>query len=805
MVGGVLWRKLVREVWRAKAQQVALAITVGLGVAFYAGASAIYADLERSYLISQERLRMEDFGIALRSAPATVAQRVRSIEGVAGVEGRLVEDLAIEIGEVNPRRLSGRIIGIRTDQPLEVNQLLVVAGRGLSPTSRREVLLESKFAQFHSLRPGDYLTLLWRGERIRFRVVGLVRSPELIYVVPSKEQLLPSEDIFGVMFAPCEVVGELIGQAGTINEVKVTVQAGYDPVQVARLVHQSLRVYGAEDPVMQEDQPSHAFLMQSLQELETFATLFPIMFLGTSMLVLYTLLARWVNRQRHLIGLMRAIGYSSGQVMRHYLAMATMPALLGGMLGALLTVWAGNRLSQVYMSFLAFPYEVLEPPWQSIGIGFLLGVLICLSAGFQPAWQASRIPPAVALRPPTPALGRLKPIDQWIPILRRATLFARLPLRNLMRTPRRTITGMLGIACGMMLAMLARGILDSQRMAVDSYLNQSLREDLRVVFLRPQDGSVVARIRSWEGVLWAEGMLELPIKVRKGKVEYETTLRGVEPHSPLLTLTEEAGNRVPLTEQGVVCGQVVQQKFNLERGDTLWLELPTTEGDERVRARAVRVSGLVWETIGGVVYMPRKQVRALFHRDLDLPPNAINSVRLNVHPDYQDQVVRRLKQLPESGIVVVRGEVLEQIESLLELGRRFISVMMSFGFILASAVVFSVVTLSVLERRNEVATLLTIGFGKRQVMGLLFAESMLVVLGGILIGLPFGRMMVSLFIQMASTPEQMELFAFRTYVLPMTYFLSALGVFVVSLVSLVPAVRSAIQIDLVSALKERAV
>ncbi len=803
MVGTMLFRKLAREVWRSKAHYFALAITVGLGVAFYAVATALYRNLQRSYALSQERLRMEHFGIALRSAPASVVSRVRTIEGVDGVEGRLIEDLAVEIGTVNPRRLAGRIIGIQTERPLEVNQLLVVEGRGLSQASRRELLLESKFAQYHRLRPGDTLTLLWRGERVRFRIVGLVRSPELIYVVPSKEQILPSEDVFGVMFASREVVGELIGQSGTINEVKVTVRDGYDAKQVARLVRHSLLVYGAEKPVMLEDQPSHAFFVQSLQELETYATLFPVMFLGTSMLVLYTLLARWVHQQRHLIGLLRALGYSSFQVLSHYLAMAFIPALLGGVLGAVVTLWAGSWLSRFYMSFLAFPYEVVEPPWRAIGAGTLLGMLTCVGAGFQPAWQASRIPPAVALRPPAPSIGRLKPIDQWIPILRHAKLFVRLPVRNLMRSPRRTLTGTLGIACGVMLAMLARGILDSQNVAMERYLQQVLKEDLRLVFLRPQPATIASRVRGWAGVQWAEGVLELPVKLRKGNIEYETTLRGLEPYSPLLSLADEQGNPALLSEQGIVCGQVVQQKLKLEQGDVIWVELPATEGDQRPRAHPVRVSGFVWETLGGVVYMPRKQVGALFHRELDLPLNAINSIRLTVHSDYREQVVRQLKQLPESGVVVVREDVLERLEALLQIARRFILVMMSFGFVLASAVVFSVVTLSVLERRNEVATLLTIGFGKRQVMGLLVAESILVVLMGIMVGLPLGRGFVSLFIQMASTPEQMELFAFRTYVFPTTYLLSAFGVFGVSLVSLVPAIRSMLQIDLVSALKER--
>ncbi|MFQ3610367.1 MAG: FtsX-like permease family protein [Fimbriimonadales bacterium] len=805
MVNRVLMRKLVREVSRARSNHLALALIVGLGIAFFSVATALYQNLERSYSASCEQYAMEDFGIQLRSAPSSVVERVRRMEGVQAVEGRLVEDLVVEVGTQNPKRLSGRLIGIQTERPLSVNRLRLMAGRGLSSASRREVLLESKFAEFHNLGVGDTLRLLWRGETLRFRIVGIVRSPELIYVIPSKEQMLPSEDRFGVMFAPLEVVGELTAQPNTINELKLTVRSQYNPEQVARIVYQALRVYGAEKPVMLEDQPSHTFLVQSLEELKTYATLFPIMFLGTSMLVLYTLLTRWVNLQRHLIGLMRALGYSSRQVLFHYWGLALVPAFLGALVGTGITLWSGSWLTRLYFSFLTFPSEVQITPWQTIALGVMLGVVTCLVAGFQPAWQASRIPPAVALRPPAPTWTRVLPIDQWLLGWWDAPLFQRLPFRNLMRTPRRTLTGILGIACGVMLAMLARGILDSQDVAVNRYIQQVIQEDLRFGFLRPQSASIVERVRQWDGVLWAEGVLEIPIKLRKDSTEYETVLRGVEPRSPLLNLTDAEGRPVPISEYGLVCGQVIEKKFGVEPGDMLWVEIPAKESDEPSRARPLRVSGLVWETLGGSVYLPRERVRTLFHRELELPPNAINGLRLMVHPSYRNEVIHRLKRLPDTGVVVVREDVFARLEVLRELGRRFILVMMSFGFVLASAVVFSVVTVGVIERRSEVATLLTIGFSQQQVIRLLFIESMLVVLAGIGVGLPLGRVMVSLFIQMASTPEQMELFAFRTYVFPTTYLLSALGVLGVSLVSLIPALRSAIQVDLVSALKERSI
>ena len=119
--------------------------------------------------------------------------------------------------------------------------------------------------------------------------------------------------------------------------------------------------------------------------------------------------------------------------------------------------------------------------------------------------------------------------------------------------------------------------------------------------------------------------LELPVKLRRGKRNYDALLRAVDPDSPELRLFTESGEPVALT--GLVCGQVVQDRLDLERGDMVYLSLPAELLDETPSETPMRVHGLVWETIGTVVYLPRVQAQAWLRRQILAPPNAINSLR----------------------------------------------------------------------------------------------------------------------------------------------------------------------------------
>ncbi|MCS6920057.1 MAG: ABC transporter permease, partial [Fimbriimonadales bacterium] len=146
---------------------------------------------------------------------------------------------------------------------------------------------------------------------------------------------------------------------------------------------------------------------------------------------------------------------------------------------------------------------------------------------------------------------------------------------------------------------------------------------------------------------------------------------------------------------------------------------------------------------------------------------------------------------------------IQRFQRLDAIARQFFYFMMGFGMVIALGVIFSVVTVGVLERRNEAATLLTIGFQRRQVYGLLLSENMLLVTLGVLVGLVLGRIMVSVAIEVIVPSEQAELIAFRPYITWQTYAFTAILSWLVGLLAQLPALQAITQIDLVAALKER--
>jgi putative ABC transport system permease protein len=799
----VLTIKVVRDLWRDRWQYLAVGAMVLLGVTFFDAAYMAYKNLDASYTYTYARMRFEEFGVAFHAAPDRVVSRIQRIPGVTAVEGRLVEDVVIELPGRATKKLIGRLISVPADRRPAINDLQVVDGRYLSSRTAREILLEASFARYHNLRPGDVVDAIRGGSRARFRVAGIVRSPEYLFVVRSKQDIMPFPQTFGVMFVSGEVLKPLVGRTGLINEVRVTIADSTQRAAIMREARRLLAAYQPEDPVAREDQPSYQLLDQDLEGFKSYAVLFPALFLSVAGLTTYTLLTRLVHTQRPIIGVLRAMGHGQAEVVTHYLIAAAFVGALGSLLGSA----AGYALAGVtttwYTSFLQAPYVVIQPWWTTLAGGFVLGTGVCVAGGVLPARIAAAVRPVEALREAAAPAARIVALDRLLPGLGRLPLLWRLPLRNLFRQPRRAFSTLFGVAAAISLIMVGQGLLDSVDAVMEQFIGDVIRDDVRVEFMGFQDRNLVNRAQSWPGVVSAEGTLEVPVEMAKDGRTFSALLVGLEPGTRLQQLQDEDGRAIDLTDAGLILGQVIRQKLQVQIGDVLQISLPRSRVQQHPTVKLVRVAGFVWQPIGTIAYLPADRARRLFREDLWLPPGTITGIRVKVDPQYLAQTKERLLDLPGAGAVLVLPEIRRMFEELMALSRRIISIMLLFGLTLAFAITFNTATINVMERTNEVATMRTIGIGRWPIFRLIGVENLMMAVLGVAIGLPAGHMLVIVFLRAAQTEEQMEVFAMQAVIRPATYVLAAVATVAAMMLSQIPALIQVGRLNLARATKER--
>jgi putative ABC transport system permease protein len=116
------------------------------------------------------------------------------------------------------------------------------------------------------------------------------------------------------------------------------------------------------------------------------------------------LLARAAARQKE-IALRLSIGASRARVIYQLLTESVLLALMGGGVGLLLGNWAAHVFSKLAASATFLPGGDFSPDGRVLGFTILLSLLTGVAFGSAPAWQASSVEPAPALKEAALTLG----------------------------------------------------------------------------------------------------------------------------------------------------------------------------------------------------------------------------------------------------------------------------------------------------------------------------------------------------------------------------------------------------------------
>jgi putative ABC transport system permease protein len=154
--------------------------------------------------------------------------------------------------------------------------------------------------------------------------------------------------------------------------------------------------------------------------------------------------------------------------------------------------------------------------------------------------------------------------------------------------------------------------------------------------------------------------------------------------------------------------------------------------------------------------------------------------------------------MPTVASVQTRAQTHEQIQEMLKFTQAFMGVIAFFGVGLAFAVVFTSVSISVLERTRELATLRTLGYGLRRIAWFITVENLLIAALGIAAGIPLGRWLDYALIRASQT----ESFTMEPVIFTRTYVIAVIGVLFLTLAAQLPSFLYVRKLNLAAATKD---
>ena len=395
----MLFRKMLRDMKIHKAQFISIFLMSFLALFIYAGLGSETAGYKEVLNEYYDEYHFADVWLYSANFTQEDVSRVEAMAEVDRAQLRLSAEVTVQL-EKQPT------MNIYLQNENDVNQVYIVEGIPFDENDKDGIWLDCEFAKKRNLHTGDFLTFSVMQQEFTKEIKGLVYNPE--YVYKPCANMLPDHSMSAYAYLSYLVLPETFPRV--FNEIVLTLK-DRDTIDLTRFEEKLYELLpmdaktqsaGLSVFIARENYTSNTVFNNEITEREAMTTAFPLAFMAIVLLTIMTTMTRLVDRQRSQIGILKAVGFRKGRIMKHYLFYGAGLTLVGGSLGAVAGPLILPRLfHNVMKTTFSLPvWRAAFPPSSILVI--LLCVVLATLITFLACRKILQEVPAMVLRPKAP-------------------------------------------------------------------------------------------------------------------------------------------------------------------------------------------------------------------------------------------------------------------------------------------------------------------------------------------------------------------------------------------------------------------
>lgn len=419
-----------------------------------------------------------------------------------------------------------------------------------------------------------------------------------------------------------------------------------------------------------------------------------------------------------------------------------------------------------------------------------ISLCAALAGSLTASYRAIRLPPAEAMKPPSPPVYRrvFASRSAFTATIDEPT---RMILRRIMRWPGRALLTSLGLAMSTAVMIMALQWVDAIDSLAETVFERGQHQDATIAFNEPHPLKTIRDFENLHGVLSVEPYRYVSARISHEHFAQRQGIVGVPGDALLSPVFDVSLGRLEVPPGGLVVSRKLAELLHLETGDSVVIKL--LEGRQAlVNMRVVRV----FETyIGKPAYM---EMGALNRVAGD--GRVVSGLHIRVDAAGRTDLLAKLKDMPGIASIQFRHAAIDTFyKTMGETIFIFIGFFVAFSVTLSVGVTYNSIRIAISERAQELATLRILGFTRWEISYILLGEvgllTWLAIPLGAAIGLALAWWMTSAF--------ETELYRVPLVLRNATYGKAAI-IMLASVVACAAVARRRLdQLDLIAALKTR--
>ncbi len=505
-----------------------------------------------------------------------------------------------------------------------------------------------------------------------------------------------------------------------------------------------------------DDNSGYSEYASNAERIDQIAMIFPVFFLLVAALVCLTTMSRMVEENRTHVGTLKALGYSSGRIMAHYMCYALIAAAVGSLIGAF-----GGML--LFPNVIIYAYSIMYIITEVYCVFTLDNILI--SAGSMIAAIALTVffsckkvlaeTPAALMRPKAPKAGKRVILERIGFIWNNLGFFGKVSGRNLFRYKRRMFMTVVGIAGCTALMMAGFGLKDS----VTDIINLQYGEIYQYSgYIAVEDDRSPEDVQALYDELleYNADTVYTPALIK----QYTTSYNGTNVQA-YVTVAEDSAKLEGMID---LHERITREKLSISNGaivtEKLAKLLGVAEGDEisvqinDKETRTVKISGITEHYASHYLYMTEEMYSDMFGH---LPEYNMVYFDNGMSDDEVEAEAFSERIMECDGVlsVLLNSKSSSSFSDMLGMIDMVIIVLIVSAGALAFVVLYNLTNVNITERIREIATLKVLGFYDREVSSYVFRENIILSVMGSAAGLLLGIVLLQFVVQTAEIDEVM--------------------------------------------------
>ncbi len=792
----MLIKKLLRTAWSYKSQFISMIIMMILGIGVFLGFNMEWKTIEYDTDRFFTETKYADYCLYSENGfTKDDLEKITSIKGVDAATRFLSVNLDI-------KGKDKKALAVDVSENFTVSTFKLMSGKKYDDKSE-EIWLSDKFAKKNKIKTGDTLTLLFQGTEIDFKVAGLIKSGEHMICLADSNQVMPDFNTFGFAYiTPNKLTAILKEKMITAAKDKMTaagmpedlaIKAATEAVDKEAVEKAENEAFSAinlrsdlnktelEDLVKEklgktlmvvskDDHVVYKEAMGEATEGKTMGSILPVLFLAIAILTMVTTMHRIATKEKTQIGVLKALGFKNRTILLHY----SFYGLFIGIVGSALGVILGYYICKLVMSengmmgtYFDMPYWTAATPTFCYpviaGTVILLSLISYLSVKAQLKGSA-----ADALRPYTPKAMK-KSFLEKIPLFSKLNFATKWNIRDLVRHKSRFAMTLVGIIGCMILLVGGLGMRDTMSGFLDLLDNDishyatkvNIVENTDIKAVKPLIDELDADYESYVGIS-IDG--------------YTATLDIVSNDNGKISVIDEDNKEIDLKDDGVYLCLRLKDKAKVGE----YIEFSPYGSDDTYKAKVLGYN------------------RSIMTESITLSAKAADllGIKYSVSALYTDKSSNDIKNSDLISGKQDKKQLMDSFTSFVEIMDTMVIILVVAAVILGIVVLYNLGIMSYVERSRELATLKVLGFRSKKIGQLLISQNIWLSALGVILGLPAGLITLKWLVVALASEYELKLMLG-----PLTYLVSILLTFGVSILVSFMVARKNRKIDMVEALK----